>query len=249
MVATCERPSRRRNQDESEQQTSTKKKETTSANKKETKSDNDNKASTDTKISRHREVDAFQNPTELFRSINSGDWESAISRALSFPLEVSTWIVRKAPERGKMRTKWKYLPLHLVCMRTNAPKCLFEVLLGIYPRAARTRDREGNLPIHLLCSDGSKNKGILDILLNAYPDCIEKKNSMDKTPLQILEDRASTDKDGTWQEFIDVLVRMKDERCDVIQDIKNRDSFAAQSSKTSTTSEVSEETKSEKTPK
>eukprot|EP00957_Ditylum_brightwellii_P141741 10799268-Ditylum_brightwellii.AAC.1 len=82
-----------------------------------------------------REVDAFQNPTELFQWINYGDWESAISTAVNFPLEASTWIVSTASSdagrRDSGKIKWRYLPLHLVCMQPKASSALVQQMLKL----------------------------------------------------------------------------------------------------------------------
>ena len=41
------------------------------------------------------EVDAVGNPTELFRRINSGDWEGALNAVKTNPVEASIWVSRR----------------------------------------------------------------------------------------------------------------------------------------------------------
>eukprot|EP00957_Ditylum_brightwellii_P124458 9485068-Ditylum_brightwellii.AAC.1 len=79
-------------------------------------------------------------------------------------------------------------------MRLNAPKPLIEVLLGIYPRAAMCRDREG-----------CENTELLDLLLDAYPDSIDKRDGKKRKLAQIITERDCLVGAETTQEFMDVL--------------------------------------------
>ena len=66
-----------------------------------------------------KEVDYYDNPTELFRWINYRKWGGAWARVQSNPEECSTWVVSRHSSDG--RILWKHLPLHLVCMQSGLP--------------------------------------------------------------------------------------------------------------------------------
>ncbi len=64
-----------------------------------------------------REVDYYENPTELFRWINYRKWGGAWARVESNPEECATWVVSRHSSDG--RILWRNLPLHLVCMQSG----------------------------------------------------------------------------------------------------------------------------------
>eukprot|EP00548_Thalassiothrix_antarctica_P000750 CAMPEP_0194144190 /NCGR_PEP_ID=MMETSP0152-20130528/13259_1 /TAXON_ID=1049557 /ORGANISM="Thalassiothrix antarctica, Strain L6-D1" /LENGTH=769 /DNA_ID=CAMNT_0038843921 /DNA_START=42 /DNA_END=2347 /DNA_ORIENTATION=+ len=138
---------------------------------------------------RRIEVDAYEDPTELFQWMNYGNYKGAAARALEYPREAKTWIVsrrkHKSEQDGQV-IKWKYLPIHMVCMKTHPPKDLFDALVSSYPEGIRERDYDGNLPIHYLLSEGCEKGEFVKALLQAYPKSIEEKNNEGKTPLEIV---------------------------------------------------------------
>jgi hypothetical protein len=73
--------------------------------------------STTSTSTNEREVDYYENPTELFRWINYRKWGGAWARVESNPEECATWVVSRHSSDG--RILWRSLPLHLVCMQSG----------------------------------------------------------------------------------------------------------------------------------
>lgn len=135
-----------------------------------------------------KEVDAIENPTELFQTINSGDWDGALLTLYKRKAEASVWVSRWSKRDNKIA--WKYLPLHLVCLHQKPPWPLLKALLEAYPQAASAQTQhDGNLPIHYICESGCDDINVLGALIMAYPNCMSVKNENDKTPLMICHSR------------------------------------------------------------
>ena len=129
---------------------------------------------------RNNEVDAIKNPTELFRKINSSDWEGALDIVKNNPSDSSIWISR-SKDNGPA---WKYLPLHLICLQQHPHEELFTALLQSYPQAASLQTpHDGNLPIHYACESGCDNEHVFAALLASFPQSLEVQNKKSKTPL------------------------------------------------------------------
>lgn len=130
------------------------------------------------------EVDAVGNPTELFRRINSGDWEGALHSVRTDPDGASTWISRhNGDDNGLV---WKYLPLHLICLQQRPPMNLLMALLQVYPQAASLpTPHDGNLPLHYVCESGCDDENVFASLLASYPGSLEAKNNNGKSPLLV----------------------------------------------------------------
>ena len=127
------------------------------------------------------EVDAVRNPTELFLSIESENWEAGISIVQSNPIEARVWVSRRNPADGLV---WKYLPLHLICLRARPPYALMLALLHVYPKGASLpTPHDGNLPIHMACESGCEDENFFVALRAAFPQGLEVKNAKGQTPL------------------------------------------------------------------
>ena len=86
--------------------------------------------------------------SSLHSLIKKPSWDAAMKRLADFPQEAKVWVFWKNG-RGK---PVQYLPLHLACRDTNKQQYqLVELLIHIYPKAARTKDHAGRLPLHHLC--------------------------------------------------------------------------------------------------
>ena len=109
------------------------------------------------------EVDAINNPTQLFRKINNKDWKGALKVIKNNPVEAIIWISRH-DDNGQLL--WKYLPLHLLCLNDNPiNEELFTTVLNSYPESASIpTPHDGNLPMHYLCESGCDDKYIFDAL-------------------------------------------------------------------------------------
>ena len=138
------------------------------------------------------EVDAYENPTELFQWINYGNYTGAAQRVLEYPIEARTWIVSRAKKNEKNKTspqiKWRYLPLHLVCLKQNPSEQLLRALLFSFPEATKEYDHDGNLPIHYLLAEGCGHNDLLQLMLEAYPESIHKRDRKDRSPLEIVSE-------------------------------------------------------------
>jgi len=130
------------------------------------------------------EVDAVRSPTDVFKSINSGDWDGALDALRCNPVEASVWVSRRNSNNDGL--VWKYLPLHLICLQRHPPLELLQVLLQIYPLAASLpTPHDGNLPIHYVCESGCEDESVFAALLASFPQSLEGKNHKDKTPLLV----------------------------------------------------------------
>ncbi len=138
-----------------------------------------------------KEVDAIENPTELFQRINSGDWDGALHTLHKAKAEASVWVSRWSKRSNKIA--WKYLPLHLVCLHQKPPWPLLKALLEAYPQAASAQTQhDGNLPIHYICESGCNDVNVLGALISTYPNCMSVMNQNDKTPLMICHSRTKS---------------------------------------------------------
>lgn len=130
------------------------------------------------------EVDAIRNPTELFRKINSGDWDGALRAVRSDPDGARTWIFRQNIDDNKL--VWKYLPLHLICLQQRPPMELLLALLQVYPQAASLpTPHDGNLPLHYVCESGCDDENVFASLLASFPGSLEVNNVKGKSPLLV----------------------------------------------------------------
>lgn len=135
-----------------------------------------------------QEVDAIENPTELFQRINSGDWDGALLTLYKAKSEASVWVSRWSKRNNKIA--WKYLPLHLVCLHQKPPWPLLQALLEANPQAASAQTQhDGNLPIHYICESGCDDVNVLGALIAAFPKCMSVMNGNNKTPLMICHSR------------------------------------------------------------
>ena len=138
------------------------------------------------------DVDAYENPTELFQWINYGNYTGAAQRVLEYPIEARTWIVSRTKKNEKSKTppqiKWRYLPLHLVCLKQNPSEQLLRALLFSFPEATKEYDHDGNLPIHYLLAEGCGHNDLLQLMLEAYPESIHKRDRKDRSPLEIVSE-------------------------------------------------------------
>lgn len=135
------------------------------------------------------EVDAIGNPTELFRRINSGDWDGALEAVQINPTDASVWISRRRSNEDGLA--WKYLPLHLICLQQRIPTKLLHALLDFYPQAASLgTPHDGNLPIHYVCESGCDDERVFAALLAACPAALEVKNAKGKTPLLLCHSKS-----------------------------------------------------------
>ena len=138
------------------------------------------------------ETDYDLGPTQLYTLIENKNWDSAIERARTTPMEVETWISRREPDDPN-KIRWRLLPLHATCV-FRAPLSLLEALLVVYPPSATMMDDQGMLPIHLACRNGA-SRGVVMTLLNAYPKSIYVKDKKGRSPLNLVENSNSQNKD------------------------------------------------------
>ena len=143
----------------------------------------------DVVMDEHHEVDAFDNPTELFQWINYGNYSGAAKRVLEYPVEARTWIFSRGDSKKKgSRIKWRYLPLHVVCLQSKPPEQLLRALVFSYPKGATLRDYAGNLPIHYLLNEGCDDTYMIQLLLEVAPDCMNKRDAQNRSLLEIVSE-------------------------------------------------------------
>ena len=133
----------------------------------------------------HNGLDEADGLTQLLRSIQQRDWQSALLRAASCPHEASVWAERKV--RGYLL--WRYLPLHASIV-LHAPVELVAELLRAYPDAARLRDYTANLPIHIAASrinEHDEMGKVYNHLFQAFPDSIVIEDGKGRTAPDLLK--------------------------------------------------------------
>ncbi|KAL3795734.1 hypothetical protein ACHAW5_007340 [Stephanodiscus triporus] len=138
------------------------------------------------------ETDYDIGPTQLYTYIENKQWDSAIERSRTNPVEVRTWISRREPDDPN-RIRWRLLPLHATCV-FRAPLSLIEALIAVYPDAPGLIDDQGMLPIHLACRNGA-SRGVVMTLLNANPSSINVRDKKGRSPLNLVENSNSQNKD------------------------------------------------------
>jgi ankyrin repeat protein len=138
------------------------------------------------------ETDYDLGPTQLYVSIENKNWDAAIERVKSHPIEARTWISRREPHDPNS-IRWRLLPLHATCV-FRAPLSLIDALINAYPDGPGCVDDQGMLPIHLACRNGA-SRGVVMTLLNAHPRSINVKDKKGRSPLNLVENSNSQNKD------------------------------------------------------
>mmetsp|Transcript_13061 Transcript_13061/g.30780 ORF Transcript_13061/g.30780 Transcript_13061/m.30780 type:complete len:613 (-) Transcript_13061:1593-3431(-) len=128
------------------------------------------------------EVNYDEGPTELYRRIEDKDWEGALSRLETHPMEAKTWVSRR--EQRSIKIRWRLLPLHATCI-FRAPLGLIEALIEVYRDGPQMKDDQGMLPVHLACRNGG-SKGVILALLTGFPDSLRVKDRKGRTPLELV---------------------------------------------------------------
>lgn len=143
--------------------------------------------------------------TALFKAIEDGSWETAITflttgklNSFSFfglgassgkesnPEEQArTWVVGKD---WWGTTTWRRLPIHTAVMR-KAPFEVVKRLHDIYPQGVKCSDLGGNLPLHLAFMHRIDDN-VKAYLLNVYPGSVYVKNNEDHVPIDYASDGA-----------------------------------------------------------
>ena len=123
------------------------------------------------------------NPTDLFKALQTRDWGAALDCLHRNPTEAKTWIYRETdfPE-NEMR--WKMLPLHTAIV-LGAPAYLIIELLQAYPDATKQWDLNRSLPIHLAASRidiDDDSERILYHMLKAFPESAGVENGKGRLP-------------------------------------------------------------------
>eukprot|EP00956_Cyclotella_meneghiniana_P002297 scaffold2600_cov73-Cyclotella_meneghiniana.AAC.15 len=126
------------------------------------------------------------NPTDLFKALQTRDWGAALDCLHRNPTEAKTWIYRETdfPE-NEMR--WKMLPLHTAIV-LGAPAYLIIELLQAYPDATKQWDLNRSLPIHLAASRidiDDDSERILYHMLKAFPESAGVENGKGRLPIEL----------------------------------------------------------------
>lgn len=133
----------------------------------------------------------------LHRLIKKPTWDAAMDRLEDSPQEAKVWVCW-INGRGK---SVQYLPLHLACRETNKQQYqLVELLIHIYPKAARTKDHAGRLPLHHLCLGATSSptlfqqelwKDIIHVavlLLSVFPEAMFMRDDHNNIPIKIVSE-------------------------------------------------------------
>lgn len=130
--------------------------------------------------------------TILYKLLESSQWDLALQRCRSHPLEVRTWVQRSSGDSPKSSKtiRWKVLPLHAAIV-FKAPFLVVEGLLEQHPRAASSRDDQGMLPLHLAFRHyDAEHEQTVALLMKRYPKGCHMPDKRSRTPLQLAPDSA-----------------------------------------------------------
>jgi hypothetical protein len=139
------------------------------------------------------EADYDKGATELYRFIESKDWDGALLRLETTPIEARTWVSRRE-HGGGTKTRWRLLPLHAVCI-FRAPLALIEALIEVNSSGPQMKDNQGMLPVHLACRNGA-SKGVVLTLLTAFPESIRVQDRKGRKLEDLVEASNSTNKEA-----------------------------------------------------
>jgi ankyrin repeat protein len=128
------------------------------------------------------ECDYDEGASELYRHIEGRDWDGAMSRLESNPIDAKTWVSRR--EHNSDKTRWRLLPIHATCI-FRSPLALIEALIEIFPDGPEMKDDQGMLPIHLACRNGA-SKGVVLTLLNSFPESCKVMDRKGRLPLDLV---------------------------------------------------------------
>ena len=145
------------------------------------------------------EVDYDEGATDLYKKIEGKDWDGAMARLETHPLEAKTWISRREHSDPR-KIRWRLLPIHATCI-FRSPLALMEALIKANPDGPQMKDDQGMLPVHLACRNGA-SKGVVLTLLNAFPESVQVKDRKGRIPLSLVEASSSQNKEA-------VIVAMK----------------------------------------
>lgn len=122
-------------------------------------------------------------PTELYDSIQSENWQEAISILKRSPVEAKIWVANYDDQKQKK----SFLPLHSACA-SSPPDDLVKALLNTYPDAASIHDDYGMLPIHYAAGNMA-SEDVINTLISGYPSGTSTADSlMGMLPLHYLCD-------------------------------------------------------------
>merc|ERR1711862_368469 len=133
------------------------------------------------------DVDYHNNPTYLFKLIESKDWDSVKARVDEHPHECAGRITRRKKGGG---VRWILLPLHAV-LCVKAPKDIVLSILHAFPYASSLPDDQGMLPIHFAMSVENVDEEIVETLLEINPSSINFKNREGRTAMSIQRSKSS----------------------------------------------------------
>ena len=161
-------------------------------------------------------VDFDVNPTQLFRAIYDGDWETALKRLQSNPEEASVWVARYNTQSDEKKIfRWRLLPLHL-CIALNGnnddddviaqdqtdapddekegkedekqppPRTLLAAILRAYPQGTQCADDHNLVPLHSAIR-GNTSIAFLEELMKSDPASIHCKDARGRNAFMLVE--------------------------------------------------------------
>lgn len=151
-----------------------------------------------------------KNTTQLYRFIESKNWDMVVRHLKTNPAEGATWVFRKEKD-GSLR--WKLSPLHAALIY-DAPAKVIAALIKAYPHGAKQVDDEGMLPIHLAFRNGCEEK-IVDLLLEAHPEGVRELDSKGQVPFAHSRTIQSNRK-GVVEKYTSTVVKL--EKQDIVRD-------------------------------
>ena len=126
--------------------------------------------------------DYDQNITILYRLLEARDWEAAVERCQTHPIEARTWVIRYQNTSEKVR--WRLLPLHSAII-FSSPEFVVQALIEHYPDALSKTDDQGMSPLHLAFRHHHDDDTLLLLLLQTCPEGISAKDYRGRSPIKL----------------------------------------------------------------
>jgi hypothetical protein len=126
----------------------------------------------------------YESPmAQLYKAIDTKNWEMAYRWLKAKPNLASKWVYRKDKSSGK--TLWVFLPLHAACF-SGTPASLIKLIIHAYPKGLDIPAYGGKFPLHIACETGACDD-VINCIARGLPSAINRRDNNGNTPLQLCE--------------------------------------------------------------
>lgn len=127
-----------------------------------------------------KKVDFDNDPSLLYRSLDTQSWDMAYEILRRSPEEARTWVYSLEKEASEY--EWIFLPIHVACF-SGAPFGLITNLVKAFPPGVRMAATGGKLPLHIAC-ETLAHSNVITFLHSTYSEALYAIDNSGNTPLQ-----------------------------------------------------------------